>query len=72
MLDNDGWDKAIDLGLALTSADIPVKLIRFPKDRDVNDLGKEKTQRMVDKVDWMNYQDVMELYMELQTEEGYA
>ena len=71
MLDDDGWDNAIDLAMHLAENDIEVKPVKFPENLDVNDLGKEETQKLVDATPWMDYQDVMGLYMELQLEEGY-
>ena len=47
MLDLDAWNYAVDLALSLILYR-PVRLVRFSDDRDVNQLGKEETLKILD------------------------
>lgn len=45
MLDDDAWEYAINLAYRIIPYK-PVRLIKFPKDKDVNDLGDELVREM--------------------------
>jgi len=58
MLDDDAYDKAIDLALEL-SLHKKVKVVRFPKGKDVNDLGKKITRELDKETPYLEYKDFL-------------
>lgn len=60
LLDHDAQDKAIDLAMKLVNFK-KVKVILFPDDRDVNDLGKKAVMKMIYNTHYQNYQELVTL-----------
>ena len=60
LLDHDAQDKAIDLAMKLVNFK-KVKVILFPDDRDVNDLGKKSVMKMIYNTHYQNYQELVTL-----------
>lgn len=60
LLDHDAQDKAIDLAMKLVNFK-RVKVILFPDDRDVNDLGKKSVMKMIYNTHYQNYQELVTL-----------
>lgn len=64
ILDSDAKDKAIDLALKLVNYK-KVKVIFMPEGRDVNDIGRSATLKIVRKTPYMNYNDLLKLKQDL-------
>lgn len=60
-LDDDAYTEALDFGLKLTAAGKMVKILRFPKGKDANDLGKKATLKLEKSHSYMKYNDVLKL-----------
>lgn len=60
LFDHDAIDKAIDLGLQLVNYK-KVKIVFFPDDRDVNDLGKKKVLEYVYSTHYLSYSELINL-----------
>lgn len=60
MLDDDAYEKAINLALELVPYK-KVKVIKFPYKIDANDLGKAKTLKLSHKTPYMNYNELLKL-----------
>lgn len=60
LLDHDAQDKALDLGMKLVNFK-KVKVVLFPDDRDVNDLGRSKVLKMIYNTRYQNYQELVKL-----------
>lgn len=58
--DNDGYDDAIRLALQLAPFK-KVKVIYFPDERDINDLGKNYTRLLAYRSKYLNYQQLLNL-----------
>lgn len=67
LLDPDGIDDAIKLGLKLCYHK-RLKVILLPGDKDVNDLGKEKTLALVKQNNWLSYNDLLKYRYNLEHE----
>lgn len=59
-LDDDAYDKAIDLALELVHFK-KVKVVLFPRGVDANDMGKKKTLRLTHKFRYLNYTQLIKL-----------
>lgn len=64
-LDPDAWDNAIDLGLKLCNHK-RVRIIKLPDDKDVNDIGKKDTIKLVKESHVMRYMDLYKLKLDAQ------
>lgn len=60
-LDDDAMPEAIALGLQLTAAGKRVKILKFPKGKDANDLGRKATLQLEKSHSYLNYKDVLKL-----------
>lgn len=60
LLDEDAREQAIDLGLSLVQYK-KVKVVFMPKDKDVNDLGKSKTLKLIFSTRYQSYSDLVRL-----------
>lgn len=60
LLDFDARDYAINLALKLVAYK-KVKVVLFKDNRDVNDLGKKAVLKMVYKIRYQSYQDLIKL-----------
>lgn len=63
-LDGDAIEQAIKLALDLVMYK-QVKLVQFPKDKDINDLGLRKTLHLIYNTKYMNYSQLIRLKNEL-------
>lgn len=63
LLDPDAIPEAIKVGLDLVYHK-KIKLITLPKDKDINDIGKERTMKLIKKANWLEYNDLIELHHE--------
>jgi hypothetical protein len=57
ILDSDAYEEALKVALKLVLHK-RLKLIKMPKDQDVNDLGKKATKELIKASSWMSYTDV--------------
>ena len=64
LFDPDAKHNAIDLALKLVQYK-KVKVVFLPEGKDVNDLGRRETLRRVYQVHYQNYQELLELKMQL-------
>lgn len=64
LFDPDAKDRAIDLALKLVNFK-KVKVVFLPEGKDVNDLGREKTLYYVFKTHYQNYQELLDLKLNL-------
>lgn len=64
LFDSDAKDKAIDLGLKLVQYK-KVRVVLFNDERDVNDLGKQETLKMIYKVHYQSYSELLKLKQEI-------
>jgi hypothetical protein len=60
LLDHDAIDKAIDLALKLVNFK-KVKVVIFPDERDVNDIGRKNTMRLVYSFHYQTYSELIQL-----------
>jgi len=60
LLDPDAMEDSVKLAMSL-SYHKKVRVVALPDDNDVNDLGKKKTLKIVRKVGWMNYHELLKL-----------
>lgn len=67
LLDSDAKDKAIDLALKLVNFK-KVKVVLFPDERDVNDLGRSSVLRMIYSTHYKSYQELIQLKNSLNLE----
>ena len=58
--DNDGLDDAIKIALKLQPFK-KVKIVKFKDDRDINDLGRNKTIRLSNRERYLSYSDLIKL-----------
>ena len=58
--DNDGLDDAIKIALKLQPFK-KVKIVKFKDDRDINDLGRNKTIRLSNRERYLSYNDLIKL-----------
>jgi DNA primase len=65
ILDSDAYWEALQLGLEL-SYHKKVKVVKMPHKKDVNDLGKSATRKLILNTPWQSYKDLYRIY--LQTE----
>jgi len=63
LLDEDAYPEALDLGLKLCYHK-KVKVVRMPKDKDVNDLGKKETIKLIKATPYMNHSQLIKLSLE--------
>ena len=64
LFDSDAKDKAIDLGLKLVQYK-KVRVVLFKDERDVNDLGKAETLKLIYKVHYQSYSELLKLKQEI-------
>lgn len=64
LLDPDAYKEAIDLALKLVQYK-KVKVVKLPEGKDVNDLGRKETLRRIYQVHYQNYQELLQLKMQL-------
>ena len=64
LFDPDAKQNAIDLALKLVQYK-KVKVVFLPEGKDVNDLGRKETLRRVYQVHYQNYQELLQLKMQL-------
>ena len=64
LFDPDAKHNAIDLALKLVQYK-KVKVVFLPEGKDVNDLGRKETLRRVYQVHYQNYQELLQLKMQL-------
>ena len=60
LLDRDAFDDSIKLALDLIQYK-QIKLVQFPDDRDVNDLGKKETLKLIYKSKYLTYGKLLNL-----------
>lgn len=60
LLDPDAMQDAIKVGLDMAYHK-RMKLIELPEDKDVNNIGKKKTLRYVNRASWLGYNDLLKL-----------
>lgn len=60
LFDPDAKDRAIDLALKLVAYK-KVKVVFLPEDKDVNDIGKKETLKLIYKVHYQSYQELLSL-----------
>ena len=65
LLDSDAKQYAINLGLELVNFK-KVKVVFMPEDKDVNDIGRSETLKLVYHTRYMQYKDLVKLKNELQ------
>jgi len=61
ILDPDAIDKAVDLGLKIVNFKDEIKLVELPKDKDVNDIGRKKTNKIKYSSPVLKYKDLIKL-----------
>lgn len=59
-LDPDAMEEAYCMGMQLVHTK-RVKIIKLPKDKDVNDIGREKTIELEKEADYLNYMQIYKL-----------
>lgn len=59
-LDEDAIDDAIDVGIKLVNFK-KIKIMLFPQNKDVNDLGRNKSLNIARKSKYLNYNDLMSM-----------
>ena len=64
LFDPDAKQNAIDLALKLVQYK-KVKVVFLPEGKDVNDLGRKETLRRIYQVHYQNYQELLQLKMQL-------
>lgn len=64
ILDPDALDKAIKLCMQLVHYK-EVKLVVLPKGKDINDIGRKETLRLVRKESWLSYRELLKKKIEL-------
>ena len=64
LFDSDAKDKAIDLGLKLVQYK-KVRVVLFKDSRDVNDLGKRETLKLIYQVHYQSYSELLKLKQEI-------
>ena len=64
LLDPDAYKEAIDLALKLCPYK-KVKVVKLPEGKDCNDLGRKEVLRYVYQVHYQNYQELLQLKMQL-------
>ena len=64
-LDKDGWDDAIKIAFKLQQFK-KVKIMVFEDDKDVNDLGKNKSKKIERNSPYLDYKSIIKLKNELQ------
>ena len=64
LFDSDAKDKAIDLGLKLVQYK-KVRVVLFKDSRDVNDLGKRETLKLIYRVHYQSYSELLKLKQEI-------
>lgn len=64
LLDPDAYKEAIEFALKLVQFK-KVKVVLLPNDKDVNDLGKNKTMKYVFKTRYQSYNDLVKMKMNL-------
>lgn len=64
LLDSDAKKYALNLGMELVNFK-KVKVVFMPEDKDVNDLGRSETLKLVYQTRYMQYQDLVKLKNEL-------
>jgi DNA primase len=70
VLDKDAWWEALQLGLKL-SPHKRVRLIEMPDDRDVNELGKKKSLKLIKKSKVLSYKEIYKLFINTEKPEHY-
>ena len=70
ILDPDAVDKAIDLGLKIVNYKKGIRLIVLPKEKDVNDIGKDATNKIKDSNPLLRYNDLLKLKNKYRKHEG--
>jgi len=58
--DDDAILESIKLGLKMVNFK-RIKILNFPKGKDINALGKKETKEIEKKAKWLTYQDLMKL-----------
>jgi len=66
LLDPDGIDDAVKVGLELAYHK-KIKVVLLPEDKDVNNLGKEKTLSIVRKSEWLDYNKLLRYHHNLKS-----
>lgn len=64
LLDEDAYDIAIKQAMQLVHHK-RVKVVQMPKDKDVNDLGKKKTLKLIKSTPWQTYSDLLRIKIKL-------
>lgn len=69
LLDPDAWLEAINLALRLCNHK-QVKLIKLPPEKDVNDIGKKATLKLIKETPYSKYYDFYKMKIDYQDAEG--
>ena len=64
LFDSDAKDQAIDLGLKLVQYK-KVRVVLFKDEKDVNDLGRAETLKLIYKVHYQSYSELLKLKQEI-------
>lgn len=70
ILDPDAYTQSLKLALDLVLYK-KVKVIRLPKDLDVNDIGRKETQKLIKKQDWQSHRELYKLWLLEQSKVEY-
>lgn len=62
ILDPDAYWEALKTGLTLCRYK-RVKIVKLPDKKDVNDIGKKETLKLVKKSPWLTYKDIYKIYL---------
>lgn len=65
LLDDDAWEYAVNLALALTPYK-KVKVIKMPPGQDVNKIGRPATMKLVKAGDFLEYKQLLKMQKELE------
>lgn len=60
LLDPDAWELAVKMAMQIVHYK-RVKLVRLPEGKDVNDIGKKATLKLVEKTDYVDYMKLLKL-----------
>lgn len=71
ILDSDAKKEAIDQALKLVDHK-KVKIVFMPEEKDVNDLGKIKTRRIIRKHDWLDFGKILKLKNQYNAKPEYS
>jgi DNA primase len=62
VLDSDAYWEALQLGLELAHHK-RVKIVKMPKKKDVNDLGRRSTREIIMSTPWQSYKELYKIYL---------